>query len=65
MEMVRGGVPGTRIDAAALRERFGGEAALIAHLSGVYATEVERGRAIGDGDGAIALALAAPAFQWH
>ncbi len=64
MEMVRGGVPGTRIDAAALRERFGGEAALIAHLLGRLPTEVER-EAIGDGDGAIALALAAPAFQWH
>jgi uncharacterized protein (DUF1800 family) len=64
MDMIRGGVPGTRIDPARLRTQLGGDHALTAHLLGRQPTDDER-QAIGAGDHAIALALASPAFQWH
>jgi uncharacterized protein (DUF1800 family) len=63
-QLVQGTVPGTRIDADALRARFGSSDALVAHLLGRTPTLDEQ-RAIGAGNDAIALALASPAFQWH
>jgi len=58
-------IPGTRVDAAGLLRRVGGEEALMAHLLGRLPAEPERSawRAVGGGSAGLAMLLGAPAFQ--
>ena len=61
--LARGGLPGTRVDGAALLARFGSVEALAAHLFARQADAPERAALATAGDQALALALASPAFQ--
>ena len=69
LDLARGRVAGTRIDAPGLSERMGGRAALVCHLLGRSPTDAEREvlvEAAGEAPAtALALCLAAPAFQRH
>jgi hypothetical protein len=62
LDLTRNRLAGTRVDAASLIERHGGESAVIATLLGRQPTDAERA-VLESIDSSIALALASPAFQ--
>jgi uncharacterized protein (DUF1800 family) len=62
LDLTRNRLAGTRVDAASLIERHGGESAVIATLLGRQPTDAERA-VLESIDSPIALALASPAFQ--
>jgi len=62
LALQHGAIKGTRIDAAALRQRLGGDDALAAHLLGRAPSDAERGILEQSGN-ALALLLCSPAFQ--
>lgn len=61
--LVEGRLNGTRVDAETLVKNFGDRNRLAAHLLGRTPTEEEA--AVVQGDAALALLLASPAFQYH
>ena len=61
--LTRDALPGTRIDRAALVERFGSSTTVAAHLFGRQADARETTALAAAGDDALALALGSPAFQ--
>ncbi len=63
-DLTRGAIDGTRVNATELVKRCGNQTAAIAHLFGRAPTERERDAILAVSD-PLALALAAPAFQWH
>jgi len=63
LALADGRIRGTRIDVARLRDRLGGEEALMASVLG-RRPEAEEQSACAASGGGLALLLASPAFQW-
>jgi len=63
LALAGGRIPGTRLAAGRLRERLGGDAALMAGVLGRRPRPEEEAAFRASGDG-LALLLASPAFQW-